>query len=87
LAEVLKRELLSFRVKLDPRTAHDSYEHWREQDHDDLVLAVACAAWYREHTNREIEARNHRQGGYRVPLYRDPSAQEFITDQSRRYQP
>jgi hypothetical protein len=29
---------------------------------------VACAAWYREYTNREIEARNHRQGGYRVPL-------------------
>jgi hypothetical protein len=85
LAEVLKRELLSFRVKLDPRTAHDSYEHWREQDHDDLVLAVACAAWYREYTNREIEARNHRQGGYRVPLYSDPSAQEFIIDQSRRY--
>jgi hypothetical protein len=82
---VLKRELLSFRVKLDPRTAHDSYEHWREQDHDDLVLAVACAAWYREYTNREIEARNRRQGGYRVPFYSDPSAQEFIIDQSRRY--
>jgi hypothetical protein len=73
LAEVLKKELLSFRVKLDPRTAHDSYEHWREQDHDDLVLAVACAAWFREYTNREIEARNHRQGGYRVP-FRNPNA-------------
>ena len=83
LAEMLKRELLSFRVKVDPRTAHDSYEHWREQDHDDLVLAVACAAWYREYTNREIEARNHRQGGYRVPLL-GPSVREFIADQDRR---
>jgi hypothetical protein len=68
LAEVLKRELPSFRVKVDPRTAYDSYEHWREQDHDDLVLAVACAAWFREYSNREIETRNHRQGRYRVPF-------------------
>ena len=53
--------------------AHDSYEHWRESDHDDLVLAVACAAWFREYTNRKIEARNHKQGGYRLPP-RDPHA-------------
>jgi hypothetical protein len=54
--------------------AHDSYEHWRESDHDDLVLAVACAAWFREYTNREIEPRNHKQGGYRASLKREPSA-------------
>jgi hypothetical protein len=77
LADVLKKELLSFRFKVDPRTAHDSYEHWREQDHDDLVLAVACAAWYREYSNREIEARNHRQGGYRLPP-RDPHAASSV---------
>jgi hypothetical protein len=28
------------------RTAHDSYEHWREGDHDDLVLAAALACWW-----------------------------------------
>jgi hypothetical protein len=26
-------------------TAQDSYEHWRESDHDDLVLATALACW------------------------------------------
>ena len=41
----LKKELLNFRRKIDRRTAHDSYEHWRESDHDDLVLACAMACW------------------------------------------
>jgi len=68
LADVLKKELLNFRVKVDPKTAHDSYSHWRESDHDDLVLAVACAAWYREYANRPVENRNREQGGYRVPV-------------------
>jgi hypothetical protein len=53
LAPVLKRELLNFRVKINPATAHDSYEHWREADHDDLVLATALACWYRELTRKE----------------------------------
>ena len=42
----LKEELLNFRRKVDLRTAHDSYEHWRETDHDDLVLATALACWW-----------------------------------------
>jgi hypothetical protein len=53
LAPVLKSELLNFRVKINPATAHDSYEHWREADHDDLVLATALACWYRELTRKE----------------------------------
>ena len=51
LAETLKSELLNFRVKIDPQTAHDSYSHWREGDHDDLVLATAMACWYRQWFN------------------------------------
>jgi hypothetical protein len=42
---ILKEELLNFRRKVDLRTSHDSYEHWRESDHDDLVLACALACW------------------------------------------
>ncbi len=42
----LVQELLAFRVKIDPLTAHDSYGAWREGAHDDLVLAVAVAAWW-----------------------------------------
>jgi hypothetical protein len=45
LADTLKRELLNFKVKINIATGHDSYEAWREGDHDDLVLAVAMACW------------------------------------------
>jgi hypothetical protein len=55
-AETLKKELLNFRVKIDPKTAHDSYEHWRDSDHDDLVLAVSMAAWFRQYWNRQLDA-------------------------------
>ena len=44
-AETLRRELMNFRVKVNVATGHDSYEAWREGDHDDLVLAAALAAW------------------------------------------
>jgi hypothetical protein len=54
--ETLKKELLNFRVKIDPKTAHDSYEHWRESEHDDLVLAVSMAAWFRQYWNRQLDA-------------------------------
>jgi len=48
LAPVLVEELLNFKVKINVKTAHDSYEAWREGIHDDLVLAVALACWYGE---------------------------------------
>ena len=48
LAATLVQELLAFRVKIDPATAHDSYAAWREKDHDDLVLATALGIWYWE---------------------------------------
>jgi hypothetical protein len=47
-AELLINELRNFRVTINPATAHDSYAAWREEDHDDLVLATALAAWHRE---------------------------------------
>ena len=58
LAETLKKELLSFRVKVDPKTAHDSYEHWREGDHDDLVLASAMTCRYRQWFNAHVDKAN-----------------------------
>lgn len=45
LRETLVKELLAFRVKINISTSHDSYEAWREGDHDDLVLATAMACW------------------------------------------
>ena len=47
-AKILNKELLNFKVKINLQTGHDSYEAWRENVHDDLVLSVACAAWWLE---------------------------------------
>jgi hypothetical protein len=50
-AQLLVQELLNFRVTISP-SGRDSYgagEEWREGAHDDLVLAVALAAWHGEH--------------------------------------
>jgi hypothetical protein len=46
--EVLLRELLAFRVKVAVATGNETFEAWRERDHDDLVLAVALACWLGE---------------------------------------
>ena len=46
MAEVLRAEMQSFKIKVNLQTGHDSYEHWRDGDHDDLVLSVAMATWY-----------------------------------------
>jgi hypothetical protein len=54
-ADTLRRELLNFKVTIDPKTAHDSYSHWRENEHDDLVLATSMAAWFRQYWNRHID--------------------------------
>lgn len=57
-AGTLRQELQNFRVKIDPRTAHDVYLHWREKEHDDLVLATALAVWYRTWWNTHLDTNN-----------------------------
>jgi hypothetical protein len=47
-AQQLKSELQNFKVKINLATGNESFEAWREKDHDDLVLAVAMAAWLGE---------------------------------------
>lgn len=44
MAEKLSHELLNFKMKITAE-GHDTYNAWRENDHDDLVLAVAIAGW------------------------------------------
>jgi hypothetical protein len=46
-APALRRELGTFTVKLTA-AGNESFEAWRERDHDDLVLAVALAVWAAE---------------------------------------
>lgn len=50
----LLRELETFTVKITA-AGNESFESWRERDHDDLVLAVALAVWAAE---RGIAYRN-----------------------------
>jgi hypothetical protein len=50
----LREELLNFRRKQNARTAHISYEHWRESDHEDLVLATALACWWAQRKARNL---------------------------------
>jgi hypothetical protein len=53
LSQTLAEELRGFRVEIT-KTGHDRYGNdvgdalWREQDHDDLVLATALAVWWFE---------------------------------------
>jgi hypothetical protein len=44
--DVLLAELQNFRVKVNIATGHDSYEAWREGEHDDLVFAMCLACWW-----------------------------------------
>jgi len=53
LGPVLQAEMLNFKVKIDPVTAHDSYSAWRDNEHDDLVLSVALGAWWGEHAPKQ----------------------------------
>jgi hypothetical protein len=49
-AENLAHELSSFKVKVNVNSGKETFESWRERDHDDLVLAVALAAWLGEYS-------------------------------------
>jgi hypothetical protein len=48
LAGALTQEMATFKVKINLATGNESFEAWREKDHDDLVLAVALACWFAE---------------------------------------
>ena len=65
-AQTLTDELLAFKVSITT-TGHDRYGNdvgmWRENPHDDLVLAVALAAWHGENAVPQTQiptARVHR---------------------------
>jgi len=47
-AQTLADEFQNLRVKINIKSGHDSYEAWREGQHDDLVLAAALALWWAE---------------------------------------
>src|SRR5207248_8115396 len=46
-AAILQRELANFRVRITA-AANETYAAWRENEHDDTVLALALACWAAE---------------------------------------
>jgi hypothetical protein len=53
-AQLLVRELMNFQVKITPAT-HEVFGTWRDGVHDDLVLAVALAAWLAERATLRLQ--------------------------------
>ena len=76
LAAILQAEMMNFKVKIDPVTAHDSYSAWRDNEHDDLVLSVALAAWWGSHFPEVTELRFSTQP-ICVPYPENPSYMPF----------
>jgi hypothetical protein len=46
--------MATFKVKINIATGSESFEAWRQKDHDDLVLAVAMPGWFAEHACPEF---------------------------------
>jgi hypothetical protein len=69
--EILERELGLFRVKVTS-AGNETYEAWRERDHDDLVLSTALALFVGERPQKEfrflITDGVWRQGGMTGPF-------------------
>lgn len=66
-AKVLTKELSTFRVKVTA-AANETFEAWRERDHDDMVFAVALPAWYAERGKRKLIIAVAGTGPIRQPL-------------------
>jgi hypothetical protein len=52
-AAVVAREMQAFKVKVTA-AGNETFESWRERDHDDYVLSVAVACWYGERAMRTV---------------------------------
>ncbi len=47
-AREVRQEMQSFTAKINHETAHESFAAWREQLHDDLILAMSLCTWWGE---------------------------------------
>jgi hypothetical protein len=53
-APLLRHELGNFKAKIT-LAGNTTFEAWRESDHDDLVIAVALAAWWANRWRPRVE--------------------------------
>ena len=63
-ADTLVRELTTFEVRVTS-SANETFGAWREGEHDDLVLAVAVAAWIAERQPPSVSFVPYAVGGDR----------------------
>lgn len=84
LAPTLKAELLNFKIKTNATTGHDSYEAWRENDHDDLVFAASLTAWAADRTPRPAR---HWGRGARQDAKAAPRTYASIADLAAHHRP
>jgi hypothetical protein len=57
LAEILMKEIQAFKVKIST-SGNETYEAWRESDHDDIVMSVAMGIWWAFWT-RKLDTKHH----------------------------
>jgi hypothetical protein len=50
--DAVVKELMNFKIKVT-KAGNDTYEAWREGDHDDLVLSIGIAAWWAKRFGNE----------------------------------
>jgi len=53
-SNVIIDEMLNFKMKINIATGNESFEAWRERDHDDLVFAAALVAYAAKNANTGI---------------------------------
>jgi hypothetical protein len=67
----LLKELRVFKVKVNVATGTETFEAWRERDHDDMVLSVALPCWLAERGKDRFEMRIYHFGA------RNPAKQKL----------
>ena len=94
-AAKLERELLSFQMRITP-SAHEAFGAWREDAHDDLVIALALASWCAETLGRRdrlvvdrelvlwppVRKQAHADAAHGI-LFEDPDADFIIVNGHR----
>lgn len=73
LADVIVKEMLAFKMKISTTSGNVSFEAWREQAHDDLVLMLCMGVWWGHMTRT----------GWRKDTGPGDSADRQMKDQAR----
>lgn len=79
LADVIVKEMLAFKMKISTTSGNVSFEAWREQAHDDLVLMLCMGVWW-GHMSRTGWKKDMGPGTDQDRKMRDAAKARFATD-------